>query len=237
MLYVFERLAKVLPRKILNKHKDRLRDIEALLYGQAGFLDDQYQDDYAIGLEETYSFFKKKYKLVSLDRHLWKFMRMRPANFPTIRLAQFAVLLFKSAHLFSKMLAAKNYKEIKFLFSSEVSSYWKHHYHFDKETVKKSKKLGQTSIELIVINTVVPFLFHYGQVQGEPKFQQKALTLLEEIKAEKNKITKGFQELGFKLDSAFDSQALIQLKTNYCDDKRCLSCAVGNSIFNHKLES
>ena len=224
------------PERFLIKHKDKLREIEALLFGQAGFLSEDREDEYARTLSQTYAFLKKKYNLKPLDHHLWKFMRMRPANFPTIRLAQFAVLIFKSSHMFSKMLAAKNYKEIRFLFSSEVSSYWKKHYVFDRETTEKSKKLGKTSIELIIINTVIPFLFHYGQIQSEERFKNKALALLEELPAEKNKITKGFEKLGFKVENAFQSQALIQLKTKYCDEKKCLSCAIGNSIVGTPLE-
>ncbi len=233
---IFERLANSLPHRLLMKHKDKLHDLEALLLGQAGLLAD-VEDDYGKALRETYTFLSRKYDLTPLDRHLWKFMRLRPANFPTIRIAQFAILLFKSSHLFSKMLAAKNYREIAHLFSSDVSPYWKTHYAFDKPSPKRTKKLGASSIQLLVINTVVPFLFLYGYQQKNDKFKDKALRLLEEIKPEHNKITKGFVLLDFPCRSAFDSQALIELKHNYCDRKQCLSCAIGNSILKPSTES
>ena len=234
---VFENLAKSLPYKLLIKHGDRLRDIEALLFGQAGMLSPDLQDEYGKSLREIYIFLSKKYQLTALEPHLWKFMRLRPANFPTIRLAQFAVLLFKSSHLFSKTLAARNYRELKHLFSSDVSAYWRTHYRFSKESTKKSKKLGSESIRLIVINTVVPFLFIYGQKQNEKKYISKSLRFLEELKPERNKITKGFLALDFPCENAFDSQALLQLKHSYCDRKRCLSCAVGMSVLRSGNES
>ena len=226
----FYQLAARTPRKLLIKHKDRLRDIEALLFGQAGFLEGHFEDDYPKSLQNQYVFFKRKYQLQPMTSHLWKFMRMRPANFPTIRIAQLSILLFKSEHLFSKVLAAANYREILHLFSSDVSSYWKTHYTLEKETASKSKKLGRSSLDLITINTIVPILFHYGQFHRQDKFCSKALQLLDQIKAEKNHIIGKFAGLDFPVKSALDSQALLQLKSNYCDQKKCLSCAIGGSI-------
>ncbi len=226
----FEALMISLPRKILIRHKDKLKQIEALLFGQAGLLRENYEDEYARELRSEYIYLQKKYQLVPLQLHQWKFMRMRPANFPTIRIAQFAVLIYKTVHLFSKLLAARSVREIINMYQSDVSGYWKTHYMFDQESGRKNKKLGDLSIYLIIINTVVPFLFHYGQVHANDTLQERALNFLDEIPFESNQTIKKYKLLGFEATSAFDSQALIQLKNNYCDLKRCLECTIGNSI-------
>ena len=226
----FEALAISLPHKVIAKHKNKLRQIEALLFGQAGMLEMDCHDQYFIDLKSEYNFLRKKYDLTPNPAQQWKFMRMRPANFPTIRIAQFSVLLFRSVHLFSKMLASESIKEVLNMFDSDVSGYWKIHYNFDKQSSRKSKKLGKTSIELIIINTIVPFLFHYGRLHHREDLKDKALRFLEELKPESNKIVRGFESLGFRATSAFDTQALLQLKQSYCDRKRCLECAIGNSI-------
>ncbi|MCB0685550.1 MAG: DUF2851 family protein [Saprospiraceae bacterium] len=226
----FEALLIALPRKILVKHKNRLFQLEALLFGQAGFLEEDFVDEYPRELQTEYRFLQKKYALNPIPKHYWKFMRMRPANFPTIRIAQFAILFFKTVHLFSKMLAAQSIKEVYIMFQSDVSAYWKTHYTFDQESEKKPKKLGKSSIDLLVINTVVPFLFHYGQVQMRENLQDKSLRFLDELQPENNQVIKNFKALNFKVSSAFDTQALLQLKKDYCDAKRCLECAIGNSI-------
>ena len=157
-------------------------------------------------------------------------MRLRPANFPTIRIAQLAQLLYQSNHLFSKMLAAANVKEIENMFDVKLSNYWKDHYLFDKTSPSKAKKLGKTTIHLILINTIVPFLFHYGKHRQEEKYVDKALDLLRACKPENNVIIKNWKTCGMIADSAHASQALIQLKNEYCSQKRCMSCAIGASI-------
>lgn len=226
----FESLLISLPRKILIKHKDKLKQLEALLLGQAGFLTAEVLDEYPRELKSEYQYLQRKYSLTPLHVHQWKFLRMRPANFPTIRIAQFAVLFYKTVHLFSKMLAVQSVKEILNMFESDVSSYWKTHYLIDQVSEKKIKKLGKSSIELIAVNTVIPFLFHYGQSYMQESLQDRALRLLDELPPESNQIIKKYRSLDFEVNSAFDSQALIQLKNQYCDQKRCLSCAIGNSI-------
>lgn len=227
---VFEALLVSLPRKILFKHKDKLFQLEALLFGQAGFLEEDLSDEYAQNLQVEYRYLQRKYELNPLPAHLWKFMRMRPANFPTVRLAQFAVLFYRTAHLFSKMLAAKSVREIYQMFESDVSGYWKSHYSFDRPSEKRSKKLGKNSIALILINTVVPFVFRYGQVHMQQQLIDRAISFLDELPSENNEIVKKFRALDFPAGSAFDSQALLQLKSFYCDKRRCLDCAIGNSI-------
>lgn len=230
----FEMLAKSLPINYLAKHKDNLFQIEALLFGQAGFLEDNNGDEYYLNLRKEYQFLKTKFKLKSIEKHLWKFLRTRPGNFPTIRIAQFAQLIYKSKSLFSKIIETKNIDDYYELLNSKTSEYWNTHYVFNKESVFKSKLLGKSAIDIVLINTVVPFLFVYGKAKGQYEFQEKAINLLENIKAEKNTIISNWGDLNVKAKSAFDTQALIQLKNNYCNEKNCLNCQIGNTLINRK---
>jgi hypothetical protein len=226
----FELLAKSLPILCLAKHKDNLFQIEALLFGQAGYLNDDHGDEYYNCLKKEYIYLQKKYKLVPLEKHLWKFLRSRPGNFPTIRIAQFAKLIFSSSSLFSKLLETKTIKACYDLLIVNPSDYWENHYIFNKESIKKTKSIGKTAIDIILINTIIPFLFIYGKAKDLPELQERALNLLESIKPEKNSIIEKWSELGVKEENAFYTQALIQLKNNYCDSKKCLNCQIGNNI-------
>lgn len=226
----FEMMAASISLKTIVKYKHSALQIEALLFGQAGMLEKEYTEDYPQRLQREYDLLRHKHQLKPIDVHLWKFMRLRPANFPTIRIAQLAQLLYQSNHLFSKMLAAANVKEIENMFEVKLANYWKDHYQFDKKSTSRSKKLGTSTIHLLLINTIVPFLFHYGKHRKEEKYVDKALDLLRECKPESNTIIKGWKTLGMKADSAHMSQALIQLKNEYCNKKRCMSCAIGTSI-------
>ncbi|HHM20798.1 MAG TPA: DUF2851 family protein [Bacteroidetes bacterium] len=226
----FELVARSLPQNLLARHKDNLLQIEALLFGQAGMLENVFVEKYPGRLKQEYLFLKKKYQLVPVDPHLWKFLRLHPANFPTVRLAQFAQLIFRSIRLFSKILEVETIKEIEKLFTVKPGGYWLTHYKFEKESEKRNKSFGKEAIRLLTINTIVPFLFLYGSETGEESFKDKAFRLLEEISPEKNKIIKGWEALGIKAGSACQSQALLQLKNEYCDKKKCLECNIGGAI-------
>lgn len=227
----FELLAKSTPmRTVLGKHKNNLFQLEALLFGQAGLLEKEFEEDYPSRLQQEYRFLQKKYQLQSIKAELWKFMRMRPANFPTIRIAQFASLIYQSSGLFSKILEVKNVETIEKLFKVHLSDYWQDHYVFDKVSKSRNKSLGKGTIHLLIMNTIVPFLFLYGKRQHKPDFQDTALHLLEELSPEKNSIISNWKNLGLKPDSAYQTQALLQLKNEYCQKKRCLECAIGNAI-------
>ncbi len=230
----FEQLAKSLPLTYLAKHKENLFQIEALLYGQAGFLEDESGEEYFEILKKEYEFLKNKFKLKPIQKHLWKFLRSRPGNFPTIRLAQFAKLIYKSSALFSKILEVGSVNDFYELLKVEPSEYWETHYQFNKESVKKSKTLGKSAIDIILINTVIPFLFVYGKSKGLPELQDRAIEFLEYMKAEKNSIISKWNELGIKSTSAFETQALIQLKNKYCNHKKCLNCHIGNNLIRSK---
>ncbi|HEY4196660.1 MAG TPA: DUF2851 family protein [Mucilaginibacter sp.] len=227
----FELMAKSLPQLTLAKHKNNPLQIEALIFGQAGFLDEDFTDDYPNKLKEEYGFLRKKYNLNPIEKHLWKFMRLRPQNFPTIRLAQFAALVIRSNHLFSKVLDIKVTADLRKLFTNlEINQYWETHYRFDTESKPLSKSLGQSSIDILLLNTFVLFLFSYGKHNQQEYYINRSLKLLEQLPAEENKIVTNFDLVGIKVNTAFDSQALLELKNNYCDYKKCLQCGVGNKI-------
>ncbi len=226
----FEQLACSLPLTTLAKHKNNLFQIEALLFGQAGLLEKEFEDKYPTQLQKEYQFLQKKYSLSPIPTETWKYMRMRPANFPTVRIAQFAQLIFQSSHLFSKILVAQSIKEIENMFELSLSNYWQTHYVFDKTSIKRKKSLGKNTIQLIIINTIIPFLFAYGQAKKEEKYKERALQFLEELPPEKNSILNQWKALGQSAHNAGDSQALLHLKKHYCSQKKCLNCAIGNAI-------
>jgi hypothetical protein len=226
----FECLARSLPQRILSKHKDSLFQIEALLFGQAGMLNYAFEDDYPEQLKKEYQFLKAKYQLQPIEVISWKFMRLRPANFPTIRLAQLAQLVHQSSHLFSRILEIETIVEIEALFKVQPSAYWENHYLFDKPSEKRSKAMGKKTINLLIINTLSPFLFLYGTKRGIQSYRDRAIKWLETIPAEENNIIENWQQLGMQPKSAYETQALIQLKNEYCNTKNCLNCAIGNAI-------
>ncbi|MGN6166448.1 MAG: DUF2851 family protein [Flavisolibacter sp.] len=225
----FEAIAQSVSINLLAKHKNQIHQIEALLIGQANLLNGTFIEDYPQMLQREYYFMKKKYGLkpVHIPVHL---LRMRPGNFPVVRLAQLAMLIHNSAHLFSKILEAEKVEEIKKLFSITANDYWHYHYTIDEPSGFRQKSMGIQMIDNVIINTVVPVLFAYGLYNKEEKYKSKATNWLDDVSAEANTITKGFQALKLSNKKAYDSQAFIELKTQYCDHKFCLRCAVGNAL-------
>ena len=232
----FEQLAKSIPLQLFAKHKNNIVQLEALLFGQAGFLKDYFDELYPIQLQKEYEYLQKLHALKPIEKSHWKFLRLRPANFPTVRIAQFTQLLFQSTHLFSKITEAKNLKEIKQLFQIEVSEFWQSHYTFLEISTEKDKVIGNTFIQLIIINGIIPTLFIYGKLQGKNEYCTKAIDYLKEIKAEKNAIIQQWNELGIKAENSADSQSLLQLKKHYCDKKRCLECSIGFAVMKQTLK-
>lgn len=226
----FEALANSLPLTILMKNKDDSNKIEALLYGQAGMLSANYKDDYFLTLKEEYNFLKKKYDLRSINPTSWKFSRMRPVGFPTIRISQLASIISNMDGIFTSITEAKDIQTLRSLFSVSAHPYWDTHYRFDKESSQKKKSLGKSFVDMVIINVVCPLLHLYGQSIDSQSYSEQAINHLESLKAESNAITKRYKELGVKCNSAADSQAIIQLKKDYCDKKKCMSCAIGNFI-------
>jgi hypothetical protein len=227
---IFERMALQTPLQLFAKHKQQLVQIEALLFGQAGFLDDYFDESYPMALQQEYAYLKKLYSLHPVEKHLWKFLRLRPVAFPTIRLAQFAQLLHESTHLFSKVIEADSLKEIEKLFQMTVSDYWLTHYTFQEKSNERTKHLGKTFIHTLIINVIIPTVFIYGKLQAKEAYCHKAIDWLKEMKIENNSIITQWISLGIEPSSAADSQALLQLKKKYCDKKRCLECGIGYAI-------
>ena len=226
----FELLAKALPQTVLARHRASLLQVEALLFGMAGLLVPDFTDEYPLKLKSEFHFLKTKYNLHPIEGHLWKFLRLRPANFPTIRLAQFSNLVISSHRLFMQLLHASGTEEVTALFSVDVSPYWKTHFTFDQPTRYDDKPLGRKSVENIIINTVAPFLFLYGTLKGLPQYRERALTYLETIAPEQNSIIGKWEELGWPAKNAAHTQGLLELKNNYCQNRKCLQCSVGNKL-------
>jgi hypothetical protein len=225
----FEAIAKSISVNILAKHKNQVHQLEALLFGQAGLLNEDFTEDYPKLLQREYKFLHSKYNLqpIHIPVH---FLRMRPGNFPSVRLAQLAILIQASTHLFSKIKDAASAEEVKSWLQVTANDYWHYHYRFDEAVSYKKKKLGTVMIDNILINTVAPVLFAYGNYQNDNSCKTKAIKFLESTSAEKNSITKGFEKLGVGNKNAFDSQSLIELKSEYCTKKKCLECSIGNAI-------
>jgi hypothetical protein len=225
----FEALAKTLPLKILARHKNNIVQLEALLLGQAGLLNKKFHEAYPKMLKAEYRFLQKKYRLTPCFEPVY-FLRMRPVNFPTIRLAQLAMLIHQSSHLFSLIKEVDELNILKARFDITANDYWHYHYVFDEVSSFQPKHLGRQMSDSIVINVIGPALFAWGRMMKQEEFVTKAFRWLEQIDAEQNSITKKYTELGIENRCAFDSQALVELKNSYCDQKRCLDCAVGVSL-------
>ncbi len=236
----FEMLAKATPLKVLAKVKDNILSVEAILFGQAGMLEDSNgngdNDEYKIALLKEYRYQKEKFGLKPIPYHLWKFMRLRPPSFPTIRVAQFAQLIHKSSGLFSCCMELTDLKQLSIALRVGCSTYWDKHYTFSKESSYRGKMLGSSMISTILINTIIPFMFAYGTYRGNQQLRDRALSILESLKPEKNSIVNGFEKLGVKAQSAFTTQALVHLKGQYCNHKKCLYCQVGASALLKKIE-
>lgn len=228
----FLQLARSLPHKILMKHGDKLEQMEALIFGQAGFLNETINEPYYLLLKREYTLLRKKYDLGQrqMNKAQWRFLRLRPANFPSIRLAQLASVLYHQKNLFSKIISVTSWKELIPAFSVKPSSYWLYHYQFFKKQRREIPSLGRMSIENIVINSIVPMLVAYGKAKDDQQFIDRAVQLLQETAAEKNNILRSWNALGLTSKTAFDSQALIELHNSYCARRRCLDCTIGFSL-------
>ncbi|MBN2214700.1 MAG: DUF2851 family protein [Bacteroidales bacterium] len=227
----FEMLARSLPFRYIARHKDNLLQIEALLFGQAGFLDNRSDDEYYHLLVREYRLLRSKFDLKPLEKHLWKFLRLRPCNFPTIRLAQFARLLSGTSSLFAVIIETGELKQLKKHFHLTASEYWDSHYNFNRESDSLMKKsLGMLSFNNIVINTIVPVLFLYGDRNIKNELKERALNFLTEVPSEDNHIIRNWKRTGIAPKNAFESQGLLQLRNKYCRIRKCLNCRIGNKI-------
>lgn len=225
----FEEIARSLSLKLLSKHKPNLLQLEALLFGQAGMLNGNTADDYQLQLQKEYRFLARKYGLCSIHQPLF-FLRMRPVNFPTIRLAQLAALLQHTAGLFAVFKEGVPAKQWDLLAHTTTGDYWNSHYLFGEPSSYKIKKAGKGLAATIISNAIAPLLFAWGQYHADEKFRNLALQWLAFSPTENNRVTRGFTQLGVENKNGADSQALIELKNEYCAKRRCLECGIGNAI-------
>ncbi|MCE7039627.1 DUF2851 family protein [Dyadobacter sp. CY312] len=233
----FLRLSQILPLKTILKHRDNLLQVEALLFGCAGLIPEIKPDleiteesAYPRELRREFQFLAAKYQLSQMQHHEWKLMRLRPAGFPTIRLAQLAVLISKSNGLFSTFTGTKDVSQLHQLLNLHQSEYWQTHFLFGKKSKTKVPFMGKDASNLLIINAAVPLLVAYSKQRQQPELLDKAMKWLSEIHAENNQITRKWEVLGMKVKTAADSQALIERYNGYCTQKQCLKCSVGMSL-------
>jgi hypothetical protein len=225
----FLNLANSIDFSVIRKEQNDVLKLNALLFGQAGFLDTQIEEVYYLKLKSEYEFLKHKYTLKSINEKQFQFFKMRPSNFPTIRIAQLGAIYHQNQSLFSKLMNFTKLEEFYALFNVSLNEFWQTHYTFKKTAPKKVKKVTKSFVDLLLINTVIPLKFKYLKSLNT-NIDEEFLSFLKNIKAEKNAIVSKFSELKIKADNAYDSQALLELKNNYCAKKRCLKCAIGNSL-------
>lgn len=224
----FQLWASRIPLRAVGKHRDDLFQVEAIFFGQAGLLSREEEgDEYYNRLKREYAFLSHKFGLVPMDASIWRFMRMRPSNFPNIRLAQLAYLYHNGAGLLSRILECDRLDDVLSLFDVVTSVYWETHYSFSRVSAKRVKRLSLQSKYLLIVNTVSPFFFAYGKYKGDEALCQRAIRFMEELKAEDNHIIRTWNQCGLQVKNAADSQALIQLKREYCDKYLCLRCRFG----------
>ena len=224
----FLQLARSFDFSILRKVRFNELQLEALLFGQAGFLEEEVEEVYYQALKKEHEYLRHKYNLHAIANG-FQFFRMRPNNFPTIRIAQLVSLFQKYQNLFSNLMELDKLEDFYKLLSVEVNDFWKTHYTFETESKKSPKKLTKSFIDLLLINTIIPLKFVYLQNRGEV-IGEDILKLIQQIKPEKNSIISKFSDLKIPSENAFETQALLELKNNYCAKKRCLECAIGNSL-------
>jgi hypothetical protein len=200
------------------------------LFGQAGLLEETHGDGYPLQLKNEYLFLKSKYQIQPMNPVQWKFLRLRPANFPTVRIAQLAKIIHLTDHLFSKLIASVSVREIINALDVTLGGYWANHYSFKSESHSRFKKLGKATLHHIIINAIAPVMFYYGTSTGDENKKEKAIQYLQDLPPEINQITRGWELLGWTAKHGLHSQAQIQLKTQYCDVKKCLQCSIGHQL-------
>lgn len=232
----FRLLAQSISNTAIEQNRKNLFRLEALLFGQAGLLCAEHEDEYAVLLWNEYLYLKAKYNLRPMSGHLWKFMRTRPSNFPTIRIAQLASFLHLTDQNLIEEICSKDLIWLKNKLNQIKSSpYWETHYHFDRmSNIKLNGTMGESSKQVYIDNAIVQLIFIYGKHLGDENIIEKAISILNMQKPEKNNIVADWKSLGIHAENAADSQSLIYIKNNYCDQNRCLDCNIGYQILRNK---
>ena len=228
----FSLLAESLPLSCLTKQKNNLLQLEAMFFGQAGLLPDTATDDYCEDLKREYQFLKRKFSLQPVCKSsMWKFAKMYPSGFPTIRIAQFSALIHQSSSLLSKVLKAEKVEDLVNMFSVKTSSYWNSHYRFGVSASRTMERnLGNFAVHSLIINTVLPFLYAYSKWQKDDLLREKAIVFFEALPFENNTVVRKYIDLHPNFCNALHSQALTQLFNNYCSSKQCLRCGIGLNL-------
>lgn len=226
----FEWLSRLLPLRILRKHIDNPILIEAMFFGCAGFLEREFTEPYPLLLQREFKVMKSKFDLITMPESYWKFLRLRPPNFPTIRLAQMASAVGLFDKILSKMLSSNDIGEIYNFFDVEINDYWETHYLFEKPSRRQKKSIGSASVDILIINAIIPVLFCYGMIHDNQGLKDRSVGFLEKIKPEDNLVVRNFTEMGVSVCNAQQSQALLHLYNNYCRRRRCLECRVFTAI-------
>ncbi len=226
-----ERLAKILPLKILRKHIDNALQVEAMIFGCAGFLEGMFEEPYPVLLQREFKILKSKFNLSVMPMACWKFLRMRPPNFPTVRLAQTASLICSCDTLFSKILTINDLKTIRNVFDVKTNDYWDTHFIFGKPSKKITKTFGTTAVDMLIINAIAPVLFCYGIYHDNEALKEKSLGFLEKMKPEDNLVIRKFEKMGVNVCNAQQSQAVLHLYKCYCKKRKCLNCRVFSALF------
>lgn len=230
--FPFELMAKSVDKTFLARWRDDATRLEALFFGQAGMLQDYFDDDYPRQLQADYHALQKGAGLTPISLHLWKFFRLRPSSFPTLRISQFAQLMARSQSLFASLLEMERIEELHAFFDVAASDYWLSHYRFDQPSVVRCKRVGEEMADRLILNAWIPLLFEYGQQRDDDICRQKAIDLLQQLPAEVNRVTRIWQSVPVVAENAAQSQALLHLYNNYCHDHRCLQCPFGYYILN-----
>lgn len=232
----FEAWANRLPFRAVDKHRDNLFQVEAFFLGQAGLLNEEIADDeYYRKLQKEYGYLQHKFEPAApMTAEQWRFLRLRPGNFPHVRLAQLAYLYHREQSLFSRVMAAETLKDVKEILVTKTSSYWEEHFTFKKTSPRQEKRVGENALNLILINTVIPFLYAYGLHKADALLCERATRFLETLKAENNHVTRLWSGAGLPVFTAADSQALLQLQKEYCDKRDCLRCRFGYEYLRNK---
>ncbi|MBN2670011.1 MAG: DUF2851 family protein [Bacteroidales bacterium] len=230
----FELLAKNTPLNTILKQKDSWMQIEAILFGQSGLLNPEVghfnDDEYLNSLMNEYRFLSSKYRYKGIRAELWKFSKIRPYNFPSVKLALFASLIYHQHNIFSKVLNLSSLKDLSKIFQVEASDYWRNHYRPGKTSKQSVKRISESTFHYLVINILVPFLYIYSQQTRQENIKARVLNWLEEMPAENNRITRIYEDYGFENMNALFSQGLIELNQKYCEQKQCLSCRLGHQM-------
>lgn len=225
--FPFELMAKSVDRNMLTRWRDDVTRVEALLFGQAGMLEGYFNDDYPRQLQTDYQALRAGARLTPIAAHLWKFFRLRPSAFPTLRISQFAHLVARPQSLFAQLLEMTSVEDVRALFNVPASDYWDNHYRFDQPSTCRSKRVGKTLVDSLILNAWIPLLFEYAQYHDDDRLRQQAIDLLQQLPAEDNQIIRRWLSAGVRAENAAQSQALLQLYNEYCQRHRCLQCPLG----------